>query len=47
VYKRQVLNWNIPAINFYENSGAVVLEDWRVAQMSEKAIGNFIENKVG
>lgn len=41
-----VLNWNTPAIEFYEKSGANVLDDWRVAQMSETAIDYFLENKL-
>ena len=39
-----VLDWNTPAIEFYEKIGAKVLDDWRVAQMDEKAISNFIKN---
>lgn len=41
-----VLDWNTPAIEFYKNSGAKVLEDWRVAQMDEDGINYFIENKL-
>jgi GNAT superfamily N-acetyltransferase len=41
-----VLDWNTPAINFYKNSGAKVLEDWKVAQMSEEAINYFVDNKL-
>ncbi len=36
-----VLNWNKPAIDFYERSGAKILLDWRVAQMDEVGIENF------
>lgn len=36
-----VLDWNTPAINFYEKTGATVFTDWRVAQMSEEGITNF------
>jgi GNAT superfamily N-acetyltransferase len=39
-----VLDWNTPAIDFYEKSGAKVLDDWRVAQMDEAGINNFLEN---
>jgi GNAT superfamily N-acetyltransferase len=39
-----VLDWNIPAIEFYQKSGAKILEDWRVAQMDEIGISNFLEN---
>ena len=41
-----VLDWNTPAIEFYEKSGAKVLIDWRVAQMDEEGINYFIENKL-
>lgn len=39
-----VLDWNTPAIEFYEKTGAKVLDDWRVVQMDETAISNFIKN---
>ena len=41
-----VLDWNTPAINFYKNSGAKILDDWKVAQMSEEAINYFVDNKL-
>ncbi|MFV8361837.1 GNAT family N-acetyltransferase [Flavobacterium sp. ZT3P35] len=41
-----VLDWNTPAIEFYEKSGANVLRDWYVVQMDEVGINNFIENKL-
>lgn len=37
-----VLDWNTPAIDFYIKSGAKVLEDWRVAQMNEIGINEFL-----
>jgi len=40
----EVLDWNKPAIDFYETTGAGILEDWRVVHMNEKALKNFIEN---
>jgi len=41
-----VLNWNTPAITFYEKTGAKVLDDWRVAQMDENGIEAFLsQNK--
>jgi len=39
-----VLDWNTPAINFYTKSGAKILEDWRVVQMDEAGINNFLNN---
>ena len=41
-----VLDWNTPAIEFYKKSGAKVLADWRVAQMDEAAINDFVDNKL-
>lgn len=37
-----VLDWNTPAINFYKNSGAKILDDWMVAQMDEEGINHFL-----
>ncbi|MBU0940433.1 MAG: GNAT family N-acetyltransferase [Flavobacteriaceae bacterium] len=41
-----VLDWNTPAIDFYEKSGAKVLRDWYVVQMDEAGITDFVENKL-
>ena len=41
-----VLDWNTPAIEFYEKSGAKILKDWQVVQMDEAGINNFVENKL-
>ena len=40
-----VLDWNTPAIDFYEKSGAKVLRDWYIAQMDEKGINEFLEKQ--
>ncbi|MCL9809301.1 GNAT family N-acetyltransferase [Flavobacterium luminosum] len=37
-----VLDWNQNAIDFYEKSGAKVLDDWRVVQMDEQGIDEFL-----
>lgn len=37
-----VLDWNTPAIDFYEKSGAKVFDDWRTVQMDEKGIEEFL-----
>jgi GNAT superfamily N-acetyltransferase len=39
-----VLDWNTTAIDFYKKTGAKVLDDWRVAQMDEDEINNFLNN---
>jgi len=41
-----VLDWNTPAINFYKNSGAKIMDDWKVVQMDEEAINYFVDNKI-
>lgn len=41
-----VLDWNTPAIDFYEKSGAKILRDWYVVQMDEIGINHFVENKL-
>ncbi len=38
-----VLDWNTPAIDFYEKSGARILQDWRVVNMDENGIDNFLK----
>jgi ribosomal protein S18 acetylase RimI-like enzyme len=38
-----VLDWNTPAIEFYEKSGAKVLKDWHVVQMDKVGIDTFLE----
>ena len=41
-----VLDWNTPAIDFYEKSGAKVLDDWRVVHMDEKGIEQFLNTTI-
>jgi len=40
-----VLDWNRNAIDFYEKSGARVLDDWRVVQMTEEGLRTFLNNR--
>jgi GNAT superfamily N-acetyltransferase len=39
-----VLDWNTPAIEFYEKSGAKILSDWRVVHMDENGMEAFLNN---
>ncbi|MCB0375013.1 MAG: GNAT family N-acetyltransferase [Sinomicrobium sp.] len=39
-----VLDWNEPAIAFYEKNGAKTLRDWDVVQLDEKGIEKYISN---
>lgn len=38
----EVLDWNEPAISFYEKKGAKVMRDWDVVQLSEQGIKDYI-----
>ncbi len=38
----EVLDWNEPAISFYESKGANVLRDWNVVHLDEKGIKTFL-----
>lgn len=39
----EVLDWNEPAIRFYEGRGARVMRDWDVVQLDETGIREFIK----
>ena len=38
----EVLDWNEPAIEFYEKKGANVMRDWDVVQLDEQGIKEYI-----
>jgi GNAT superfamily N-acetyltransferase len=38
-----VLDWNAPAIGFYESLGAAVLPDWRIVRMTGDALTRLAE----
>lgn len=40
----EVLDWNEPAIIFYEKKGADVKRDWDVVHLNEQGIKNYIAN---
>lgn len=40
----EVLDWNEPAIKFYEKKGAHVMRDWNVVQLRESGIKEYIKN---
>ncbi len=37
-----VLDWNEPAISFYESTGAKVLRDWDTAQINQDEMRNYL-----
>lgn len=39
----EVLDWNEPAIGFYESKGANVMRDWDVVHLDELAIKNYLK----
>jgi GNAT superfamily N-acetyltransferase len=40
----EVIDWNEPAIAFYEKKGAKVLRDWDVVWLDETGINNYVAN---
>jgi len=40
----EVIDWNEPAITFYEKKGAHVMRDWDVVQLDERGIKNYLKN---
>ena len=38
-----VLDWNVPAIEFYKKTGADVLKGWETVQLDEVGIKNFMK----
>lgn len=38
----EVLDWNEPAIDFYEKKGANVMRDWDVVHLTEQGIENYL-----
>lgn len=40
----EVLDWNEPAISFYEKKGADVKRDWDVVHLNEQGIKNYLSN---
>lgn len=39
-----VLDWNAPAIDFYESLGAKVLPDWRITRIVEPVLSHLARN---
>jgi ribosomal protein S18 acetylase RimI-like enzyme len=39
----EVLDWNEPAIKFYESKGANVMRDWDVVQLDKNGIENYLK----
>ena len=39
-----VLDWNEPAINFYETTGATILRDWDTVQIDRNSMKKYLNN---
>ncbi len=37
-----VLNWNAPAIEFYEKKGAEIMKEWNLVHLNKEGIKNYI-----
>ncbi|MGH6608922.1 MAG: GNAT family N-acetyltransferase [Burkholderiaceae bacterium] len=40
-----VLDWNQPAIDFYQSIGATVLQDWRICRLTGDALSSFARSQ--
>jgi ribosomal protein S18 acetylase RimI-like enzyme len=39
-----VLNWNEPAINFYESLGAKGMDEWTVYRLDNETMANLVKS---
>ncbi|KAM0938945.1 putative acyl-CoA N-acyltransferase [Dioscorea sansibarensis] len=39
-----VLDWNVNAIQFYEQMGTDVLQDWRICKLTNEKLQSFAED---
>lgn len=44
-FEWSVLDWNQPAIQFYESLGAIVLPDWRIVRVTGQALEELASRK--
>ncbi len=44
-FEWSVLDWNAPAIRFYERVGATVMPDWRIARVAGTAIADLADGR--
>jgi GNAT superfamily N-acetyltransferase len=43
-FEWSVLDWNAPAIRFYEGMGATLLPDWRICRISGERLAAFVKD---
>ena len=44
-FEWSVLDWNAPAIQFYEGLGATVMPEWRIVRVTGEALGALAAKK--
>jgi GNAT superfamily N-acetyltransferase len=44
-FRWSVLDWNTPSIDFYKSLGAVLLDEWTVARISDDALVRLAERR--
>ena len=44
-FEWSVLDWNVPAIGFYESLGATLMLDWRICRLTGEALDRFASNE--
>lgn len=44
-FEWSVLDWNQPAIDFYESIGATVMQEWRICRLTGEKLEQFAETK--
>ena len=44
-FEWSVLDWNEPAIGFYESLGATLMLDWRICRLTGEALDRFASNE--
>jgi GNAT superfamily N-acetyltransferase len=40
-----VLDWNTPAVKFYESTGAKILDDWKVVQITSENLASYLNRR--
>lgn len=41
-----VLDWNAPAIHFYQKLGATILPDWRICRLSDRPLSELVRTPI-
>ncbi len=44
-FEWSVLDWNLPAINFYKKLGAAAMDEWTVFRLDEEALNRLVQQE--